>query len=328
MVKLSSLLWIDEQFAVGCALGISDSLGDRYLLELNPIFSRLRKLVNSCGARFSSEATASWNDYQNAPLFCLDELLSSGTIPYVTNARTLRRITAITPSVEVSATTLLTLLKKNVILHESAHLCSYRTLKAYFGPCSSKEDFVERALLGESFANMIEQLTTVYADHDMHRLFLSFNSYISRTKADVEILRTSILIVGIQDVMRLGLIVYLYLNSHNTTINADFIHKTLRFTLGHYKLTCAEHTVLEILVDRVFHLNYAFRSETNPLFFSLHSSLVEFRSFSATFTEPLKLNKRIISIIDALVDLVFPTQDKDLYLPALRQDSTEDSRLR
>jgi hypothetical protein len=317
--KLATILWIDSQFEGLQESAIVESLGDRYLLSLNPIFATIRILAISCGGQFSSSPTAMWMDYRNAPLFCLQQIIQSRTIPYVANKETIERIVLANPGAEISDASFPGLVQKNVVLHESAHLCSDQILTMQFSPSGEKSDFVVRSLIAESFANLVESLANAFAGPTLHRLFLSMNSYQSMSANRAEILRTALLTAGIGNVMRLGMVVYLFLNSHSYAPPSEFVRKAVGLANSAGTLSRAEIQILKSLVESVFLLNEKFRTETTPLFFSLHHSLPEFESFSKSFVDPSALGADIIQMLDFVIEAAFPLETQDRYLDVLQR---------
>lgn len=310
MPKLSVLLWVDDEFHDDEGIAIDHSLGDKFLLAMNPIFARIRRLTIDCGGRYSTDATPAWRDYQNAPLFCLGMILDTGVIPYVANGETLRRIVASSPTVDVDGRAISRLLKKNVVMHESAHLCADRILNRPIVQGNDRSEFVLRCLIAESLANMIELVVGSLADSDMHRLFFLLNSYITIISPRVSLLRASLLIAGLRDIMRLGLVTYLYLNSHESSVPDNFADKAIeRVVPG---LSPEDSAILRQLVNTGFALSYTFRADTTPLFFSLYNSVQDYRLFAEGFTDPFTLDERIMSMIDTLVTVVFPPTDEEL----------------
>jgi len=322
MSKLSVLLWIDDEFHSQQPDAIDTSIGDKYLMAMNPIFARMRRCTLDLGGRFSSEANPQWMDYQSAALFCLGEILHHGVIPYIPNGDTLRRIICRTPTVQVSDGLLLEIVRKNVVLHESAHFCCDRLLARVSGPSRDKADFVVRCLIAESFANLIEFTASAFADYKIHRLFFAMNSYVLTSSTTVSILRTLILTVGFRQVLTLGMLTYLFLNAHDIEVGSDFTDKVIERVLHKQRLSIAETQIARLLVETGFTLSYKFRAETTPLFFSLYDSMDEYRAFGKTFTNPFDLEIEVISMIDALVDSVFPHANEPELMRAL-EDKTQ-----
>lgn len=289
---------------------------------MNPTFARIRRLTLSYGGKYSSDTTPTWQDYQSAPLFCLGKILECATIPYVNNGDTLHRIISASPNVEVPDKILPDLVRKNVVLHESAHFCSDRILTSTFAPPRSRSEFVVRCLIAESFANTIEFLASVFADVRVHRLFFSMNSYISVSSIRTQLLQTGLLMCGLRNVMRLALITYLYLNSHESPVDGDFASVLIGLVLHEQELSVAEFQVLRLLIESGFTLNYTFRVQTTPLFFSLYRALDEFRSFSMQFTSPSQLSQGVMTMIDTLVSSTFLAQDEELHITRLKVKKT------
>src|SRR5689334_14074428 len=77
---VGALLWVDEQFAAPASL--PSCLGDSYLYALNPVYRGARDQAVAMGIRFADSDDFLNRAYGIAPLFALDEILTSGVIPF------------------------------------------------------------------------------------------------------------------------------------------------------------------------------------------------------------------------------------------------------
>lgn len=281
MIKLADLISIDDQYQADAA--IADCIGDRYLYSNNHLFRRVRNQFLSCGFRYSGEASALKWDYDAGPFFMLQALLADGALPYRNNIGVLRRVVARNPKLELSANSLISQVKGNYLLHESAHFIAHRTLP-FFSCASTSADerlqFVLSSLAAEAYANVTEQLAHCCAERRLHVLFLNMNSYMQFTEDKRKLLAHAVQLFGERPLFRFAFLCLLHANSHAEPPADTLIHDWSDLAFPEAELTQIQYHVLAMLALTSFTLRSAFRDETSRMFFRVLDCEDEFISCS------------------------------------------------
>jgi len=306
-VNLAKLLWLDDEFVNREAL--SGCLGDRYLCANNKLFAQIRHLFLSFGFCYSTETTRLWRDYDSAPLLMIQDILDAKTVPYKDNAVTLRSISSRSPSLEMSVESLLSLVNRNYLLHESAHCISYHMLASKLKTTELRENkntYVLVALLCESYANTIERLAAALATSPTHQIFYTMNSYIEPPTGGT-FLRDCIRVFGLTKVSAVGMLVFLHYNCHDVALTAHSKRAIFEAASERQRLTESEAALLNALVGNGFGLNRKFRTETTPMFFRYLGCEQEFQQICRALFEPGALSS--LGIPDSIADLLSATCD-------------------
>lgn len=175
---LRVLLWVDEQYHGD--LGLANCFGDSYLTALNPVFGGVRRSALELGARFADEPGPLGAAYRVAPLTALEEILTTGVIPYQSDVAVLRRLAATGRNENRDAAALRGFFRGHLVLHESAHFVADRVLAPPRPQRRITGDHspAVAGLLAEALANAIETLGVLWADNDTHEIFYAWNAQI------------------------------------------------------------------------------------------------------------------------------------------------------
>jgi hypothetical protein len=270
MIKLSKLLDLDSKPHHPAA--IADCLGDSYLCRNNIVHEKIRARFLELGGRFRCDESELCEDYRVAPLYCLRDIIESATVPYNRNAAACRRMVARNPGFALSGAHLVDTLRRNVILHETAHclldLCVPPAPGA--GRSSAAEEFVLRSLISESFANAAERVAWALAQTPTHMLFFSLHTTYIFDRPRHEMLGAAIARWGYNAVFRLAFHVFYFYNTRGEPDPRPPTEEILEATFGHEPLTPAERAGLRDLAEQAFMLNAGFRQNTTPTYFRLH----------------------------------------------------------
>jgi len=162
---------------------IKECLGDQYLYAHNSTFRKVRDAAIEVGVRYSAADTSFWRDYQVCSLFCLQSILDSKVIPFIDNAPSLARLLSkVYRDFALNATLLLQIVKRNFLLHESAHCVANAIasgIERKEGEWNSQAEYdVRMAIVAEAFAGVVERLA--FATPILHsfpaRLVCIYNS--------------------------------------------------------------------------------------------------------------------------------------------------------
>ncbi len=286
---------------------LADNLGDSYLYARNPLYRRIRNETQLAGFTFSSQCDEQWQAYHSFPLLCMREIFNAKTIWYSNNVSGLKRFVAETPRLTLPESFILTGIKKNYLLHESAHCVAYSILSGIYGEAAQNPTkTIYRDLLGESFAVVCESLFYLAAATKTHRLFATVNSYHFYDPTYNLLLRRCVETLGAVPVVRYLLLTYLYAN-----LLADGTRTRVFPNLISYAFDQRPRSVcklLEALFGHAFSLNVTFREQTNRVYFRQLS--LERQYLRELHTDPLSdvLRRDLISeIVDALSPLLAAT---------------------
>jgi hypothetical protein len=298
VIKLAHLLWIDEQYSSDLAL--INSLGDAYLCSMNILFRNIRNAFLRHGFRYACDASRLWRDYNIAPLFCLQRMIDEGLVPYNDTTATLREISSANPTIVVSPKLLFSLVKKNYVLHEAAHLVANQIVShedAFRSIlCSTPaEQFVLKALTCESFANSVETIAAGLADSDTHYLFLLLNSYVEYSWSSQKTLRSVLPFFDIRSLFRLAFLTFLFENTHGTPPSDPVLESYIELGFGSGVLRARDKLLLKMIARRVFGLSEGFTQETSLIFFQLNRCEEEYRHFKG-----LRLSSEDIGLLGIL----------------------------
>ena len=180
------LAWLTELDEVSVPNALADAFGDRYLYRHNPIYAGIRDAAVGFGHRFSAEDTPLWRDYQSFSLTALHRILTWRIIPYFDTGTTCRRLIEADPRALLPLGFVAGNLKRNYAFHEAAHCVAHSIMRAMEAELRAmapgeKDRMVLEAILGESFANTVESLGTIFQHMPVpDRVFYRLNSYYSR----------------------------------------------------------------------------------------------------------------------------------------------------
>jgi hypothetical protein len=312
LIDLTMLLWVDRQYQ--SEHSVPGCFGDRYLYANNAPFAAVRNAFLSFGFSYSSQSTRLWQDYYAAPLCSLDRMLQAGVVPYLDNAAVIEQIISRRPGLKIPGRSLLSVVRGNYLLHESAHLIADRLLPPLAGSFDQeyRMALVARALLCESFANAIERVAAAYAHTGTHILLFNLNSYVHLTDETRALLRTIIELFGMTAVLQLGILAHFHTNTHDTPLPEVLSEAFLSQVLPGRNLSKAERELLKLSIRRIFTITRAFRDDTSALFFALAGCESEYLQFSRDPLDLAGLSRfdilnRSASLVSAIESAVAPS---------------------
>lgn len=259
-LSLADLLQLDDQSSHHHA--IEEVFGDRYLCAHNALYRGVREHFASSGFRVATTVGPLHEAYGVLPLLCIQQIVETGIVPAISTTATIRRLAAASPSFTMPASFLLSTLRKNYVLHESAHCIAYSVLSP-LAAGSEKRWLVLVYLLCEAYANAVERLAALQATPGAHQLFFGLNSFVdSQPPALID----SVGVVGFEKVLPLALAIFLRLNRRchwSSRDTAAIVASGSRTGLGH-----PESIILASLAGSFAQdLNMTFIMQTTPSFF-------------------------------------------------------------
>ena len=179
-------------------------------------FAAIRDWAAEEGLEFSKDYTPLWQQYQSLPFFSLQDIFEAGVVPYMDNVTVFRNVLRHDPALALPLKFMFDALKKNYILHESAHYLAYRMLGDWRNregaPGSDKEWFVTYCLLSECMARMVERFAIFSADSVFHSMLLGFNCYTDVNDKSQSIYDKATACATVPQLFYLGLMMALWSN--------------------------------------------------------------------------------------------------------------------
>lgn len=173
-IPLSRLIETHQQKSL--EYGISEVFGDTYLLTHNPVYRSLRLKMISGGVGFTSQPDF---PYFAMPFMMLDHMLSVRVIPFVNNSAAVEYLEEKRPEIfSIDDLTKMNV-RKNYLMHESAHLWAELKLTKDMKVNSAVSDHlaVLRILLAEAFANACETYAYLFVWDPISAYFFMLNTY-------------------------------------------------------------------------------------------------------------------------------------------------------
>jgi len=161
--------------------------------------------------------------------------------------------------------------KRNYLLHESAHAVAHAMLPHTGAGVALRQlplaadQFIVRSILEESFANTVERVGFGLAKSSMHQLLYAFNSYIPFQQPQVGALCEAIAQFGFGTVFAMGYLLHYASNWPPQAITSADLQRWLDKLAPQGGDRCAQ-----LLRAGGFHVNPKFRDETTPAYFALH----------------------------------------------------------
>src|SRR5215217_650950 len=182
MIELAKLIALHD--GQSCTRALPYSLGDGHLYTHNKVFANVRDVVRSKGFVFSRRHTTLWKEYNVIPLLCLQSILDGGVVPYCDNVSLLRTVASRSASVDLPPAVikfLLGNLRRNYLLHESAHCIAHHVFQQMDsrGSRIDKKTLVLDNLFAESFANATETFAASLLETTAEKFFFKINSFMS-----------------------------------------------------------------------------------------------------------------------------------------------------
>ncbi len=292
MIKLASLIKLHDGYTSEKSL--PRNLGDGFLYSRNMFFSVVRDWATETGLQFSSEASPIWQQYQALAFFSLQDIFDQQVVPYVDNVTVFKNVLKRDPSLAVPLRFITDTLKKNYILHESAHYVAYRRLMQWRGldgaPPSDKEWFVAYCLLSECVARVVERFAVLTADSDFHRIMLHFNAYPRLSDEDQKIFDRACSVCSMPQLFYLALMMALWSNITGDNMPPGTRRRFFNSTLNNAANSGMAAPEINDFTRLFMSVNADFRESTTRSFFRLYKCEQEFeRSLSTMIDDENRL---------------------------------------
>lgn len=267
MIELERLLLIDDECLVENA--IADCLGDRFLVSRNKIFGRVRNLFCDSGFSFAPISDPDVSDYAVVPLLFLPAILRRRTVPYRPNVPAVKRLVKAAPGFRVAPEILLSVIGRNVVLHEAAHCISWELVhnNADVGRSLDADDReVLRHIMCEAYANAIERVAGAAYLTGTHHLLFALNAFIDYNQERLWPINQLLHVMGIGPTLLLAIWIYFLLNLHGGALT----NGTKADILSHINVqdnSLRMNSLVALVIDRAFGLNKEFILNITPTFF-------------------------------------------------------------
>jgi hypothetical protein len=310
MINIAKLMKQHDGYKT--AHSLDDCLGDGYLYSRNLVFSSIRDLATGHGLTFSAHVSDHWVKYQALPFFSLQDIFDKRRVPYADNVSVFRAILKQDPTIALPASFVLDSLKKNYIMHESAHFTGYRLItrlrKAEGAPKTAAEWFVSYCLLSEAFARVVERFAMFAADSDLHVLFLLLNSYCAYNADNKKCFDGAVAESNQRALFRLAMFIALYSN-----ISAEPIQDILRQSFIDLSFTASSGNERSAELEGFFKIftaiSPAFREMTTRIYFRVYKCEKEFDAALTNMLESETRMKWIAGCFDLLTATLFDAMD-------------------
>ncbi len=158
-------------------------IGDSYLLKENKTYFDRRMLANKLSVKYKVAS----DDYQIASMFCLPQILSEKTVPFINNKTVLNKLKTQLKNITVDELVFLGF-KENHLLHETSHVIMWEITKKEI-QLKIKSELLLVFLLSESYANYSEVIANCCVNSKIHKDFLKLNSFWSYSEKEVLFLK-------------------------------------------------------------------------------------------------------------------------------------------
>ena len=304
MLPLAELLALHDAHRPDGAL--ERCLGDGYLIDLSPVFRRIRSTACELGATYTTEDFCHYNALRFASL---EAILASGRIPYCDNVTILRELERRRPhQFRLSDVFELT---SNYVLHESAHFIAdrlYRPDGELAGPdpeLAATRGQMIGVNLAESFANAVELVTRLGIETVVADRILDQNSYMRGRPRIAPSFRELVACVGSRGAFRILLLGYLHANMLHDQLPADRLAGVVELAAPGF----VDNPDAALLASRVmpacFRLNPGFRQLTQAFyltFMGIETPLE--RTLDFDFFATILSSDRLRQYITRLADVV------------------------
>lgn len=257
-MKLATLL--HKHIEHPASEGLTQNLGDCFLLEHNRIYRQVRHKALDLGFSYSTQMS---EDFIAFPLGQLENILAQKVIPYVNNVTPLKNIDQKTSS-NLDWDHVVDNLKPNYVFHESCH-----AIARAFSSKMKATDLKARlttTLIEESFANTCEFFAIAEANDQVHRTFLEVNSYFTVFE-DRTHLKKILEQNDVASVFKFMLLCYLHSNFLNESFGEKDFKKIISLSGVTNKI---EIKALKSIAANVFALNPRFRYTTSEMYLRLN----------------------------------------------------------
>ena len=308
MLSISDLVHEKRRFENITPLG--RNLGDGYLYNHNPIFRNIREHSQRLGVTFSDRPGIF--DYQTCANLAFQEILQNRTVPYLNNVQPLLRMSKLNPRLPANR---MLEIKKNNILHESAHLVSHATLggKLPKRPSKNARDlFILKSLLSEAYACACETVGQTFALNDLHTWMYRQNTNVyGCDRPDYQSLLSLLnQKFGLRFCFKLSVLSFLCWNFFYLSFKKDDLEKVLPVLGVKRKISATEQKKLLEYCDFHFHIHGWFRKQVAEFYFSccgLAEPLAELLQFD--FLSYLLPGGNLNQKFEKLVDVALGTNE-------------------
>ena len=290
--------------------GLPNSLGDCFLYTHNRVFANVRDAVRARGFAFSRRHTSLWREYNVIPLLCLQSILDDRVMPYCDNVTPLRGAASRSASIGLPPTVmrfLLGNLRRNYLLHESAHCIAHDVLQQIDArePRVDKKTLVLDNLFAESFANATETFAASLLTTTAEKFFFninSFMSYIAEVKGANWQLGSK---YGARSLFKIICFSYFLANLRFQDITPELSENCVSLALDGGVVEAEDQQPLDVLFENSLKLNEKFREETASVYFAFLGCADEFAAVYRynLFGDSDRLS-RYLEALNVLTDLV------------------------
>lgn len=308
MIDIAKLIALHDRHSQPHAL--AHSLGDGYLYSHNKVFANVRDVVLANGFVFSHRHTNLWREYNVLPLLCLQSILAGRVVPYCDNVTPLRAMASRNASLGLTPSVmrfLLGSLRRNYLLHESAHCIAHHVFQQIDarGSHVDKKTLVLDNLFAESFANATETFATSLLETGAEKFFSnvsSFMAYISDVKEAVWRLGSK---YGLRGLFKIICFSYFLANLRYEEVTPAMSDLCVSLSFDGAGLDEDDKEPLAVLFENSLKLNEKFRAETAAIYFGFLGCHDEFDAvYRLKLDDDSYRLSRYLEALNTLTDLV------------------------
>jgi hypothetical protein len=308
MIDIAKLIALHDGHS--CAHALHHSLGDGYLYKHNQVFANVRNVVQARGFVFSHRHTSLWKEYNVLSLLCLQSILDRRVVPYCDNVSPLRSVASRSASPGLPQKVmrfLLGNLRRNYLLHESAHCIAHDVLQQIDAPGSQvdKKTLVLDNLFAESFANATETFAASLLDTTAEKFFFNLSSFMSYIPAVKEAAWRLGSGCGLRGLFKIICFSYVFANLRHEEVTPEMSDLCVSFSLDGAGLDEDDRQPLAVLFENSLKLNENFREETAAVYFGFLGCYDEFAELYRfnLFADSGHLS-RYLDALNVLTDLI------------------------
>jgi len=308
MIDIAKLIALHDGHS--CTHGLAHSLGDGYLYTHNKVFANVRDVVRARAFVFSRRHTTLWREYNVISLLCLQSILDGRVVPYCDNVSPLRGVVSRSSSLGLPSSVmrfLLGNLRRNYLLHESAHCIAHDVLQQIDarGSYVDKKTIVLDNLFAESFANATETFAASLLETTAEKFFFNLSSFMSYLPAVKEAARRLGSKYGLHGIFKIICFSYFLANLRYEEVTPEMSDQCVSLLLDAADLDEDDKQSLAVLFENSLKLNQKFREETAAVYFGFlgcHDEFAALHRFDL-FADSYWLS-RYTDILNMLTDLV------------------------
>ena len=305
MIEIAKLIALHHGHSHAHA--VPHSLGDGYLYTHNKVFANVRNVVLSRGFTFSDRHTSLWREYNVLSLLCLQSILDGRVVPYCDNVSPLRAVVSRSASLTVPPSFLLGSLRRNYLLHESAHCLAHDVFQQIDGGAShvDKKTIVLDNLFAESFANATETFAASLLETTAEKFFFNLSSFMSHIPAVKEAAGRLGSTYGLRGLFKIICFSYLLANLRYEELTPELSDWCVSLSLDGARLDEDDEDPLALLLENSLTLNEKFRADTAAVYFSFLGCKDEFTAlYRFNLVDDSQRLSRYLNALNLLTDLV------------------------